>query len=142
MIIQLATTDTEITACYPVMKELRPHISEAEFLPRVREQQQTGYLLAYLEDDGEAVAVAGFRLGLNLAWGRFLYVDDFVTLPQKRSNGYGKQLLSWLQGYAIEHGCDQLHLDSGMQREEAHRFYLREGMSKAGYHFVTHTAIT
>ncbi len=136
MNIQRATNDTEISACFPVMRQLRPHISEEAFLPRIREQQQSGYQLAYIEDEGEIVAVAGFRLGLNLAWGRFLYVDDLVTLSSKRSSGYGKRLLSWLHDYAVEHGCEQLHLDSGMQREEAHRFYLREGMSKASYHFV------
>ncbi|MDH5786430.1 MAG: GNAT family N-acetyltransferase [Chromatiales bacterium] len=136
MKIQLATTDTEIATCYPVMQQLRPHITEEEFLPRVREQQESGYLLAYIEDEGEVVAVAGFRLGLNLAWGRFLYVDDLVILAQRRSTGYGKQLLQWLHDYALEHACEQLHLDSGLQRKEAHRFYLREGMSKASYHFV------
>ena len=136
MNIKIATTDTEITACYPVMQQLRPHITGEEFLPRVREQQQSGYQLAYIGDEGEVVAVAGFRLGLNLAWGRFLYVDDLITLPQQRSKGYGKQLLQWLHGYALEHGCEQLHLDSGVQRLEAHRFYLREGMTKASYHFT------
>jgi hypothetical protein len=28
------------------------------------------------------------------------------------------------------------HLDSGMQRQDAHRFYEREGLSKAGFHFA------
>ncbi len=133
---QLATTNTEITACFPVMQQLRPHITEEEFLPRISEQQKSGYHLAYIEDEGEVVAAAGFRLGLNLAWGRFLYVDDLVALPQQRSKGYGQRLLEWLHDYAVEHGCKQLHLDSGMQREEAHRFYLREGMNKVSYHFA------
>ena len=141
MNIQLATTDSEIAASFPVMQQLRPHITGEEFLPRVREQQQSGYQLASIEDEGEIVAVAGFRLGHNLAWGRFLYVDDLVTLPQQRSKGYGKTLLTWLRGYATEQGCTQLHLDSGVQREEAHRFYLREGMDKASYHFVTTIAV-
>ena len=29
------------------------------------------------------------RLGENLAWGRYLYVDDLVTLPAQRSLGHG-----------------------------------------------------
>lgn len=118
------------------MQELRPHLSESEFLHRVREQAKSGYRLAALEQGGEVVAVAGFRLGENLAWGRFLYVDDLVTASRHRSHGYGSQMLSWLRGYAREQGCGQLHLDSGMQREAAHRFYGREGMATAGYHFV------
>lgn len=136
MDIQLASTDEAIVACYPVMRELRPHVGEQEFLSRVRAQQTAGYRLACLRAAGTAVAVAGFRTGENLAWGRHLYVDDLVTLPQRRSMGYGAALLEWLRSHAVEHGCAQLHLDSGLQREAAHRFYEREGLTKSGFHFV------
>ena len=86
MSVHIATTDTEIAACYPVMRELRPHIAEEQFLFRVRSQEKTGYRLAYIQEPTGVVAVAGFRVGENLAWGRFLYVDDLVTLPAQRSN--------------------------------------------------------
>ena len=76
MNIRVATTDAEIAACYPVMRELRPHIAEGQFLSRVRNQENAGYRLAYVQASNSAVAVAGFRLGENLAWGRFLYVDE------------------------------------------------------------------
>jgi GNAT superfamily N-acetyltransferase len=82
------------------------------------------------------VAVAGFRVGESLAWGRFLYVDDLVTLPAHRSQGYGSGLLAWLRAYAAQAGCGQLHLDSGVQRKDAHRFYEREGMTAAALHFA------
>lgn len=29
----VATTDSEIAACYPVMRELRPHAAREEFVP-------------------------------------------------------------------------------------------------------------
>lgn len=29
-----------------------------------------------------------------------------------------------------------MHLDSGIQRKEAHRFYEREGMTMASFHFI------
>jgi hypothetical protein len=32
-------------------------------------------------------------------------------------------LLMWLKDYATKRGCLQLHLDAGVQRNEAHRFY-------------------
>src|SRR5512139_42159 len=136
MSIYIATTDTEIAACYPVMRELRPHIAEEQFLFRVRSQERTGFRLAYIQEPTGVVAVAGFRLGENLAWGRFLYVDDLVTLPGQRSRGHGAKLLSWLKEQAAKEGCEQMHLDSGIQRTEAHRFYAREGMTMASLHFV------
>lgn len=138
MQIQLADTDEAIAACYPVMRELRPHLDEQDFVQRIRRQGEQGYQLAFSTENETPVAAAGFRLGENLAWGRFLYVDDLVTLPAQRSRGHGKALLDWLKDHATEQGCSQLHLDSGMQRKEAHRFYQREGLEASSLHFVTH----
>jgi GNAT superfamily N-acetyltransferase len=135
MEIRIAQSDGEIAACFHVMRELRPHLDEASFVARVRFQEQTGYRLAFLTASGNPAAVAGFRIGENLAWGRFLYVDDLVTLPDERSHGYGKALLDWLENFASREGCTQLHLDSGIQRKEAHRFYEREGLKISIYHF-------
>ena len=136
MKIRQAGTDKEVAACYPVMRELRPHISENEFVNRVRRQEKDGYSLMLVEVDNDIVAIAGFRIGENLAWGRFLYVDDLVTTAKHRSKGFGAKLLSWLRDYAIAENCRQFHLDSGIHREGAHRFYEREGMSKTGIHFA------
>jgi GNAT superfamily N-acetyltransferase len=136
MNIHVAATDAEIIACYPVMRELRPHIAKEQFLSRVRDQERWGYRLAFIQEPTGVVAVAGFRVGENLAWGRFLYVDDLVTLPGHRSRGHGARLLAWLRERAALEGCEQIHLDSGTQRKDAHRFYEREGMTVASLHFV------
>jgi len=136
MNIHIATTDKDIVACYPVMRELRPHLTQDRFLAQVRRQQSVGYRLAMVQKGDVVVAVAGFRVSENLAWGRFLYVDDLVTMLAQRSQGYGATLLSWLREYAAAEGCEQLHLDSGTQRHDAHRFYEREGLMKTGFHFA------
>ena len=135
MAIRLAASDDDLRSCYPVMKQLRPGYSEHDFVARVRRQEQHGYKLAMLVDGSRVVAVAGYRLGQNLAWRRFLYVDDLVTDDSQRSSGHGARLLEWLRVIADEAGCDELHLDSGVQRFDAHRFYLRHGMKIASHHF-------
>ena len=140
MNIHIAITDVEIAACYPVMRELRPHIREEQFLSRVRGQEKSGYRLAYIAEQDGVVAVAGFRIGENLAWGNFLHVDDLVTDPMYRSKGYGARLLAWLKEQACMHECKQIHLDSGAQRKDAHRFYEREGMTRSGFHFAENLA--
>ena len=134
--ISLATTDAEIAACFPVMHELRPKLVESEFVARVRRQQHAGYQLVQVSGAAGPVAVAGFRLSEALASGRFLNVDDLATLATERSRGHGKRLIAWLSDYGRRHDCVQLHLDSGVQRTDAHRFYLREGMSITSHHFA------
>jgi GNAT superfamily N-acetyltransferase len=133
--IGLAETDEEILECHAVMAELRPHVGRAELLERVRRQEREGYRLLALREGSVVVAVAGFRVGHNLAWGRYLYVDDLVTAERLRSTGHGQRLMDWLREHARSEGCDELHLDSGVQRFGAHRFYLRWGMDITSHHF-------
>jgi GNAT superfamily N-acetyltransferase len=123
--IALAESDSDLRRCYEVMRELRTHISSVEeFLERVARQQQQGFLLAYLEAAGEVRAVAGYRFMEMLFHGRVLYVDDLVTREADRSAGYGGRLFDWLVEQARQRECDYLDLDSGVQRFDAHRFYL------------------
>ena len=131
-----AHTDEEILATREVMLQLRTAMAPQDYLPAVRRMMAEGYRLAALRDEGGVVrAVAGFRFFEMLYAGRILYVDDLITDGATRSRGNGKALLDWLKDQARDSGCAQLHLDSGVQREKAHRFYFREGMGVNAYHF-------
>ncbi|MBA2671589.1 MAG: GNAT family N-acetyltransferase [Gemmatimonadetes bacterium] len=122
--IRLARSEAEIRGCFPVMRQLRTHLRETDFVDTIRRQQTGGYLLAYLESDGSVRAVAGYRFIDNLYSGRLLYVDDLSTDEAVRSRGHGGRLFDWLVERAREEGCNTLELDSGVQRFDAHRFYL------------------
>lgn len=135
MNIALATSETELARCFPVMAPLRTHLSKEEFVRRVKRQQQDGYQLACLENAGEIRSLAGFRIMEMLAFGRILYVDDLVTADDQRSIGYGGSLFDWLVERARAEGCTQLHLDSGVHRFAAHRFYLMKRMEISSHHF-------
>ena len=135
-LIFIASSEAEITRCFPVMQQLRPHLVPAEFVTRVRNMQREGFHLVGLEEEGTVRAVAGYRYYEKLFSGRNLYVDDLVTDGSQRSRGYGRALLAWLIAEARTRGCDQLELDSGVQRFAAHRFYFRERMHVSAYHFV------
>lgn len=136
MKIKLAETDAEIEQCFPVMVQLRPHLTLAAFLKRIHIQREEGYQLAFVEDEGRVTAVAGFRIMEMLAHGRTLYVDDLVTDEACRSKGYGDMLMDWLTEFARVEECVELQLDSGVQRFRAHAFYFRKGMHISSYHFA------
>jgi GNAT superfamily N-acetyltransferase len=131
-------TDADIRATYAVMRQLRPHVAEADYGPTVRRMMDAeGYRLAASHDAAGTVrAVAGYRFMELLYCGRILYVDDLVTDEAARSGGHGRALLDWLKAEARARGCAELHLDSGAHRHRAHRFYFREGMHILGYHFT------
>jgi GNAT superfamily N-acetyltransferase len=134
--IEHAISPDAIARCYGVMHQLRPHLGPEDFLAQVERQKQQGYQLAYLEVGGEVRAVAGYRISECLAWGRFLYVDDLVTRSADQSAGFGSRLFDWVVADAQKHGCDQIHLDSGVQRHGAHRFYLHKGLDITSHHFA------
>ncbi len=126
--IRLATESYEWIRCFPVLSELRPHLQEDAFVDTMtRLAKTTQFQLAYL-DDGGVRAVAGLRIAEWLHTGRYLEIEDLVVASGERSKGYGGILFDWIKQYAIDQNCNQLRLVSGIQREAAHRFYLRKGM--------------
>jgi len=136
MNIGLATTDEEINECYEVMSQLRTHIAREDFLPRVRRQMDDfDFRLAYLKDEGEVKAVAGIRVSEWLHRGKYLEIDDLVAKDGERSKGYGGILFDWIVDLARTEQCNHVRLLSGVQRFEAHRFYLRKRMNIEAHYF-------
>ena len=129
-------TDADFAAAFPVMVQLRPQLTPDTFPVRVRKQMTQGYRLAALEAGGRVRSLGGYRL-LDYLWvGRAMYVDDLVTDADSRSLGYGDKLFAWLRQLAETDGCVELHLDSGLHRRDAHRFYFRQRMFVDDFHFV------
>lgn len=135
MTIRLAESDADLERISPVLLQLRPAFDRGSLITQIKEQMRFGYRVAFLESAGQVVCVAGFVIGTKLAWGKHLYVDDLVTTERRQSTGAGAKMIAWLKAHAREHGCSQLHLDSGVQRFGAHRFYLRERFNIASHHF-------
>jgi GNAT superfamily N-acetyltransferase len=139
VIVELLPPDT--ARAFEVMRELRPGLtSPSEFAEQVdRRQRPQGYrLIAWtVDDETPALAVAGFRLADNLAWGRHLYVDDLSTVPSARQQGHAHELLAWVHQEAERLDCGQVHLDSGVgvNRLSAHRLYFNTGYRISSHHF-------
>lgn len=137
MDIKVAETDKEIERCFPVLLQLRMHLTPSGFIQQVRRMMDKyGYRLVYLEEDGQIKAVAGFRITEMLSRGQFLYIDDLIIPVRHRSKGYGSALFKWLLDYARHHECAEVHADPGAQWRDAYGFYLRNGMQINGYHFM------
>jgi GNAT superfamily N-acetyltransferase len=131
------SSDEGIKATFPVMSQLRHHLNEGEYLATVRRMETSdGYRLAAVFEGEWACCVAGYRFMELMAYGKVLYVDDLVTDEAARSRDFGGRMLGWLADEARGNDCERLHLDSGVQRHDAHRFYFREGMKISSYHFV------
>lgn len=135
MKVAYATTAEDITRCFDVMKELRPHHSLESFLTTMDDMKREGYHLLYLEDESRMVSVAGFRFTTTLYDGLIIDFDDFVTVADGRSKGYGAIVFEHLVGIAKERSIKAIHLNSNHLRYDAHRFYLNKKMKIMAHHF-------
>lgn len=136
MHVKIANSDEELKMISPVMLQLRPQYDEESLIRQIKQQLENGYQIAYVEDDGNVLCVAGFVMGAKLAWEKHIYIDDLITDETHRSTGAGKFIIDWFKNYAKENGCKQLHLDSAVHRFAAHKFYLREGFCIDAHHFA------
>ena len=133
--ITILNTDETLTESFSVMHTLRPHLKPEGFVEKIRRQQKQGYRLAAVRDEsGEISALAGYRFAEFMAWGKVLYLDDLITDPTKLKRGYAGALLDWLEEEGRRNDCDELHLDTGHQRLDAHRLYHKKGWQISSHH--------
>lgn len=117
-----------------VHRQLRPHLPQ-DYAAKMRRVFADRARMCVAISEGDVVGVAVHRIHENTVDGVQMYVDDLVTDETRRSHGIGKALMDHLQHLAREAGCAKFNLDSGTQRQQAHKFYFREGMVVTSFHF-------
>lgn len=124
-----------LTKAETVHRQLRADlpIDYAAKMSRVFSQ---GGRMSVAASGNEVTGVSVYRIFENTVFGIQMYVDDLVTDEAKRSVGVGKAIMDHLQQIAKTAGCQKFTLDSGTARQQAHKFYFREQMVIAAFHFV------
>ena len=121
--IRELTTEAEWRDAFPVLSQLRSHLTEESYLEYLDGMREEGYRLFALFEADEIVSVAGVAIRTNFYNGRHLFVYDLVTRESRRSEGHGARLMEFAEGWARDRGCESFTLESGLWREDAHRFY-------------------
>jgi GNAT superfamily N-acetyltransferase len=118
-----------------VHRQLRPHLP-LDYAEKMRRVFADGARMCVAVRDGRVAGVAVWRIHENTVDGVQMYVDDLVSDETQRSQGVGRALLEHMQHLARAAGCAKFNLDSGTQRQQAHKFYFREGMVVTSFHFA------
>lgn len=118
-----------------VHRQLRPQLPK-DYLATMRRVFADGARMCVATRGEHVVGVAVHRIYENTVDGVQMYVDDLISDEALRSQGIGKALLDHLQRLARDAGCVKFNLDSGTQRQQAHKFYFREGMVVTSFHFA------
>lgn len=126
----------DLERCYPVMKELRPHLSYNDYISIYDQSHKAdGYEIVAIEDEGKIVALMGYRFLYDYVRGRHVYIDDLVTSHNFRSSGLGAELLKFAESIASESGCKSLRLCTGVENERGVKFYENNGWIKRAFAF-------
>lgn len=124
-----------LLAAETVHRQLRPQLPREYAAKMQRVFAGDGRMCVAVRGDA-VVGVAVYRIHENTVDDIQMYVDDLVTDESRRSQGVGTALLAHLQHLARNAGCGKFTLDSGTQRQQAHKFYFREGMVITSFHFA------
>jgi GNAT superfamily N-acetyltransferase len=101
---------------------------------------------------GNGVLVAEDESGTVVGWlhlsgmyflesAAFAEVLGLIVDKEHRGKGIGKQLLDGAARWAMEHGYNKLRVRSNLIREDAHRFYEREGFRRVKTQVVLDRAL-
>lgn len=86
---------------------------------------------------GKLVGLCSLSIRNNLkVEGKLANIDELVVDEAMRSREIGKLLLEDAEAIARQHGCRSLGLESSFHREDAHRFYIKNGYEKQGYYII------
>jgi GNAT superfamily N-acetyltransferase len=114
----------EWPAAFPLVVQLRPHLSEAEFLRRVQRQGHGGYELIGAFADGMMIGLLGIRPVHTLMRGYHLHIDDIVVDETRQRTGVGHALMAYAEADAAARGMTAVFLDA---RPVAIAFYELNG---------------
>lgn len=127
----------DLERCYPVMKELRPHLSFDDYISIYNESHSAdGYEVVAVEDKGQILAVMGYRFLSDFVRGKHVYVDDLVSTEKVRSQGLGAELLKYAEKIAESSGCKSLRLCTGIENDRGVKFYDRNGWTKRAFAYT------
>jgi GNAT superfamily N-acetyltransferase len=130
---EITNTDL-LSAAETVHRQLRPHLPQG-YVERMKQVFAGGAEMAVAVADGKVAGITVFRILEKTHSGRDLYCDDLVTDETRRSTGVGHALMQYMETVCRERQCDTFSLDSGTQRQQAHKFYFREAMTVTSFHF-------
>ncbi|MBS1968821.1 MAG: GNAT family N-acetyltransferase [Bdellovibrionales bacterium] len=127
----------ELERCFPVMKELRPHLNVQEYLEIYRHAHaMDGYEILAMEQKGEIIAVMGYRILYDFVRGRHLYIDDLVSTEKMRSQGLGGEMLKQAEVIAKDLHCKSMRLCAVLENDLGIKFYEKHHWTKRAYAFT------
>ena len=129
-----AAVKTDLDAVYELIKQLSGHaFTKQQFEDCYLYNLDKGRILVYEKGDAVCGCIV-FNIHYPLQFSRkTAEIVNLIVDENARSLGIGKELLTSLEKIAINNNCVCIEVDSSKRRQDAHRFYEREGYASTHY---------
>ncbi|MBU6467919.1 MAG: GNAT family N-acetyltransferase [Betaproteobacteria bacterium] len=107
-------------------RSLRPSIPNP-YLEAMRAVFNSGAEMSVAMEGDQLCGLVVYRITTNTMVGKKIYSEDLVADPKAPVKGVGHLMMDYLKEVGKQRGCVSLELESGTQRDQAHRFYFKEG---------------
>jgi GNAT superfamily N-acetyltransferase len=129
--------DITVEDAYDILKDVEPDIPKSEFLEKYHSMLSGSVKVYGLFDKyGVLCTISVVSIQENDCYGKYLYLYDLVTEPNRRNKGYGKEMLNFLHNFAIYNNCEKITLNSGLHRTNEHKFLKSNGFQPFHYAFI------
>ena len=138
MKIQTANTQEDLKSFYPLLTELRTHLTYESFLDTYDHAHRNDHyeLVGFFEEDN-LIGLLGYRILYDFVRGRHLYIDDLITRETVRSKGLGTKILEFAENKArVEKCTGGLRLCAALENIRGIKFYEKNGWKARTFAFT------
>jgi GNAT superfamily N-acetyltransferase len=115
----------QLIMLYAELQPLDPPIDKEAAITVFEQAANCGVVYFVADDNGRIIGSCYIAIIPNITrqCSPIGFVENVVTASDCRRRGIGRKLMNAAIEYAKEQGCYKVTLQSGIKREEAHRFY-------------------
>lgn len=132
-------TFDDLGAVIPLLEQLWPGVTmdRERLVPVFRKGLESSDQYYFCgEAQGDLIAFCAMTLKNSIKReGPLTLIDELVVDSRARGLGLGEIMLNHAIEWARDRGCTVIELESGNQREAAHRFYLNRGFDQTALFF-------
>ena len=123
---------------FAIHKQLRPAMNDFTAYEQLLRTMMSENQRLLLVDYGKPpfIGIAMFNMHHNTYQNKMMMLEDLVIDESLRGSNIGSQVLSEIERFGRENGCEHLGLDSGVYRGRAHKFYFLHGYVAESFHFT------
>ena len=135
-LMELKSAD-DLYATYPLVRQLNRDLEEDAFKHIQDEMLQEGYAcIGAFDKQNNLCGMIGYYISHRFYCGKSLRIDNIVVCRSMRNQGIGEALMHWIDDKAKQEGCCAMVLDAYVENKRSHDFYLKQGLSIVGLHFM------